>query len=115
VKASVRFALVALGALVLIAGTFVGLRPITADITVVNPRIIEVAAPCGIGYIPGIPGAADPVPLRTEPGVAVPRAAYDQHCDLAISWQPFAAWGLTTVGLLGLALLFASRRTRARV
>lgn len=110
--ASVRFALVGLWALVLIAGAFVGLRPIAADITVVNPRVIELAAPCGIGYIPGIPGRQDPVPLRAAPGVAVPRAAYDQHCDLAISWQPFAAWGLTTVGLLGLALLFAGRRNR---
>lgn len=111
-KASVRFALVALGALVLIAGTFVGLRPITADITVVSPQIIEVAAPCGIGYIPGIPGSQDPVPLRGAPGVAVARGAYDQHCDLAVSWQPFVAWGLTTLGLLGLALLFAGRRNR---
>lgn len=111
----VRLALVVVGGLVLAAGVVVGLRPISADITLVNPRIVELAVPCGIGYIPGLPGAQDPVPLRDEPGVAVPRAAYDQHCDMAVSWQPFAAWALTTVGLLGLALLFATRRNRVGV
>lgn len=106
---------VAVGAAILIVGAVIGLRPINTAITVVSPEIMDVTVSCGIGYLPGIPIAEDPVPVKSAPGVLLPRAAYADHCDLVTSWQPFVAWGLTGVGLLGLALLFVGRRDRVGV
>ena len=106
---------VAFGAAVLIAGALLGLRPISTDVTVVSPELATLTVPCGINYLPGVPGTDDPVPVKADPSVLLPRAAYEQHCDLATSWQPYAAWALTGVGLLGLALLFVGRRNRVGV
>jgi hypothetical protein len=115
VKSSVQLVVVALGAVVLVIGAFFGLRPITAEVTQVSPEIRTLQLSCGIGYLPGVPATGDPVELPGEPGTFLPRANYAEHCDLAISYQPYLAWALTVLGLLGLALLYFGRRNRVGV
>jgi hypothetical protein len=115
VKSSVQLVAVAVCAVVLIVGAFFGLRPISTDVTVVSPELATLTVPCGIGYLPGVPGTGDPVAVKADSSVLLPRAAYQQHCDLVTGWQPYVAWALTGVSLLGLALLFVGRRNRVGV
>ncbi len=115
VKSSFQLAVIATAAVLLVVGMFFGLHPISTVVTQVNPELRDLTVPCGIGYLPGVPGTTDPVRLRDNRDVLLPRAAYAEHCALATSWQPYVAWSLTGVGLLGLAMLFVGRRDRVGV
>jgi len=115
VKSSVQLVVVALGAVVLVAGAFFGLRPISTEVTQVSPEIRTLQLSCGIGYLPGVPSNGDPVQIPSEPGTLLPRATYADRCGMATSYQPYLAWGLTVLGLLGLALLYFGRRNRVGV
>ena len=115
VKSSVRLIIVAVAAVALMAGMFVGLRPLSASLTQISPEVRVLTVPCGIGYLPGVPDPADPVPLKSDPGVSLPHKVYAEHCSLVTSYQPWLAWILTAIGLGGMAMLFAGRRDRPGV
>ncbi len=106
---------VAVAGLILVVGMFVGVRPISTTLTVLSPEVRELTAPCGIGFLPGVPGraAADTAQLPT--GELVPRRTYAEFCDIAAGWSPYLSWGLTAIGIVGLALVFAGRRRRVGV
>ena len=114
-KSSVRLIIVAVAAVALVAGMFVGLRPLTASLTQISPEVRVLTVPCGIGYLPGVPDPADPVPLKSDPGISLPHKVYAEHCSLVTSYQPWLAWILTAFGLGGMAMLFAGRRDRPGV
>jgi hypothetical protein len=115
VKPFVRIVVVAVAGLILVAGMFLGARPITTTLTVLSPEVREVTAPCGIGFLPGVPdrGAGDAAALPT--GALVPRRTYAEFCDIAAGWSPYLSWGLTAIGIVGLALIVAGRRHRVGV
>lgn len=110
----IQFAVVVLGALVLISAVFLGMTPIRAQVTTVTPPGGQVQASCGFHYLPAVPALPDmdPVPLPTDRKVLVGRAEYTARCDEATTWQPYAAWGLTVLGLLGFVVLVIARRQR---
>lgn len=110
---TVQFAVVVLGALFLIGGVFLGLSPLKAQVATVTPGG-QVEAPCGFHYLPAVPAlaGADPVPLPTDRKVQIDRAEYTARCDEVTSWQPYLAWALTAVGLLGFVVLIIARRQR---
>ncbi len=114
-KSSVRLIVVAVAAVALLAGMFIGLRPLSASLTQISPDVRVLTVPCGIGYLPGVPDPADPVPLKSDPGVFLPHKTYAEHCSLVTGWQPWVAWILTAIGLGGMAVLFAGRRDRPGV
>jgi hypothetical protein len=111
-------AVVGVAVVLLLGGLVCGLRPISAPITLVSPELREVSVTCGIGYLPGVPsgpgteGPGDTVRLASDPSVALPRAAYAEHCAEATGVWPYAAWGLTGLGVVGLSVLFAGRGSR---
>jgi hypothetical protein len=115
VKSSVRLIVVAVAAVALMAGMFIGLRPLSASLTQISPDVRVLTVSCGIGYLPGVPDPADPVPLKSDPGVFLPHKTYAEHCALVTSWQPWVAWLLTAIGLGGMAVLFAGRKDRPGV
>ncbi len=112
VKILPRIAVTALSIVALAFGLYLGLRPVTAPLTQVSPVVRELTVTCGIGFLPTVPpaGAGDLVTLPSEPGVALPRATYAEHCAGATSWRPYVAWGLTGLGIAGLAVILAARR-----
>lgn len=101
--------MIALAGVALVAGMFFGLQPLTASLTQITPDVRVLNVPCGIGYLPGAPDSADPVPLRGDPGVALPHKVYADHCSEVTGWHPWVAWILTAIGLGGIALIFAQR------
>lgn len=110
----VQFVAVILAAIGLTAGVFVGLSQIYTQVTTVVPPNTQVRASCGIYYAPGVPALrnTDPVPLPTNSKVLVPRAPYTEKCARATSWQPYVAWAITGLGLLGFTVIWVVRRHR---
>ncbi|HEY9414578.1 MAG TPA: thioredoxin domain-containing protein [Pseudonocardia sp.] len=110
----VQFTVVILAAIGITGGVFLGLSQIVTQVTTVGPSASHVQASCGLYYMPAIPSLsnADPVPLLTNPKILLPRAEYTEQCDRATSWQPYVAWALTGVGLVGLVVIFVARRQR---
>jgi hypothetical protein len=108
----VHFAVVVLGALLLIGGVFFGLSPLKAQVTTLVPPNTQVEAPCGFHYLPAVPALpdADPVPLPSDRKVQIARAEYTARCAEVTGWQPYVAWALTAVGLLGFVVLVIARR-----
>lgn len=108
-KVSRRVVAIAVSALVLVAGVVIGLLPVSASITQVKPQLRLLTAECGNGFLlttpPVLPG--DLVALPSERDVFLPRQAYVDHCADAVGWRRYAAWGLTAVGVLGLAVTLA--------
>jgi hypothetical protein len=110
-----RVAVIAVSALALLAGVLLGLFPIQASMTQISPELRRLSVSCGNGYLGTTPATypGDVVELPGEPGVFLPRASYDTHCDEAVGWRRYAAWGLTALGALGLAVTVAGARTPA--
>ena len=101
--------MIALAGVAVVAGMFVGVQPLTASLTQITPDVRVLTVPCGIGYLPGVHDSADPVPLKNDPGVALPHKVYADHCAEVTTWHPWVAWILTALGLGGLALIFVQR------
>ncbi|WP_028934225.1 hypothetical protein [Pseudonocardia spinosispora] len=98
-----------MSALVLVAGVVMGLLPVTASITQVKPQLRLLTAECGNGFLlttpPVLPG--DLVALPSERDVFLPRQTYADHCSDAVGVRRYASWGLTALGVLGLAVTLA--------
>jgi hypothetical protein len=105
-----RFLVIATSALMLGAGVVLGFLPVTATLTQITPHPRLVTVSCGNGYLRAIPPAqpGDLVALPGETGVYLPRGTYAAHCGQAAGWKPYAAWGLTALGALGLAIAFSA-------
>lgn len=111
----VRIVTVAVAGLLLTAGMVLGIRPISTTLTLVSPEVRELTVPCGIGFLPGVPLAGTGETVQLATGQLVARRTYAEYCELAAGWSPYLPWGLTGVGIAGLALLFAGRRDRVGV
>jgi hypothetical protein len=99
----------AAAAVVLLAGVVLGLMPVTAQITQLQPELRLLSAACGNGYLQTTPQvrAGNLVELPDEPGVYLPKDSYAQQCSSTVGWRKYAAWGLTVLGVLALAFTFA--------
>lgn len=110
-----RVAVIAVSVLALLAGGWLGLLPIKATMTQISPVLRQMSVSCGNGYLgsslPVHPGGLVEIP--GEHAVYLPKAAYDTHCGEAVGPRRYAAWGLTALGVLGLAMTFAAARTPA--
>lgn len=108
-KVSRRVITIAVSALVLVAGVVMGLLPVTASITQVKPQLRLLTAECGNGFLlttpPVLPG--DLVALPSERDVFLPKQTYADHCSDAVGVRRYASWGLTALGVLGLAVTLA--------
>jgi hypothetical protein len=108
-----RVAVIALSVLALVAGAWLGLMPIKASMTQISPELRILSVSCGNGYLgAGLP--VHPGNLVEIPGahpVYLPKADYDTHCGDAVGWRRYAAWALTGLGALGLAMTLAAGRT----
>lgn len=108
-----RVAVIAVSALALVAGVWLGLLPIKASMTMISPDLRLLTVSCGNGYLgAGLsvhPG--DLVEIPGEHAVYLPKASYDAYCRDAVGWRRYGAWGLTGLGVLGLAMTLATART----
>lgn len=112
-----RVAVIALSVLALVAGAWLGLMPIKASMTQISPELRILSVSCGNGYL-GAGLAVHPGDLVEIPGehaVYLPKADYDTHCGEAVGWRRYAAWALTGLGALGLAMTLAAARTPTSV
>jgi hypothetical protein len=112
-----RVAVIALSVLALVAGAWLGLMPIQASMTQISPELRILSVSCGNGYL-GAGLAVHPGDLVEIPGehaVYLPKADYDTHCGEAVGWRRYAAWALTGLGALGLAMTLAAARTPTSV
>ncbi|HZZ47813.1 MAG TPA: hypothetical protein VFE65_13085 [Pseudonocardia sp.] len=100
----------AVGAIVLVAGVWLGLTPIKASITQIKPELRLLSVSCGNGYLGVVPPVqhGNLVELPDEAGVYLPQATFDQHCSSAVGWRKYASWGLTGLGVLALAIAIAA-------
>lgn len=107
-----RYAVIAISASLFVAGVVLGFLPVTATLTQITPRPRLVTVSCGNGYLRATPPAqpGDLVALPGETGVYLPRDTYAAHCGQAAGWKPYAAWALTALGALGLAVTFSAAR-----
>jgi len=108
-----RIAVITISGLLLVAGVVLGFLPVKATLTQIAPELRLITVPCGNVYLRNIPPTqpGDLVALPGEQGVYLPRASYVEHCSEAVGWRRYAAWGLTAIGALGLAITFAAART----
>lgn len=107
-----RVAVIALSVLALVAGAWLGLMPIKASMTQISPELRILSVSCGNGYL-GAGLAVHPGDLVEIPGehaVYLPKVDYDTHCGEAVGWRRYAAWALTGLGALGLAMTLAGAR-----
>jgi hypothetical protein len=109
-KLSRRVFTIAVSALLLVAGVVIGLLPITATMTQVKPELRLLSVSCGNGFLLTTPSVqrGDLVALPGEEDVFLPRDSYAAHCSDAAGWRRYAAWGLTGIGVLGLALALSA-------
>jgi hypothetical protein len=110
-----RFTVVAVSVLLLGAGVVLGFLPVSATLTQIAPELRLVTVSCGNGYLQATPPTqpGDLVALPGESGVYLPRSTYVEHCGDAAGWRRYAAWALTALGALGLAITFSAVRTPA--
>jgi hypothetical protein len=108
-----RFTVVAVSVLLLGAGVVLGFLPVRATLTQIAPELRLVTVSCGNGYLQATPPTqpGDLVALPGESGVYLPRGTYVEHCGEAAGWRRYAAWALTALGALGLAITFSAART----
>jgi hypothetical protein len=108
-----RIAVITISGLLLVAGVVLGFLPVKATLTEIAPELRLITVPCGNVYLRNIPPTqpGDLVALPGEQGVYLPRASYVEHCSEAVGWRRYAAWGLTALGALGLAITFSAART----
>jgi hypothetical protein len=108
-----RVAVIALSVLALVAGAWLGLMPVKASMTQISPELRILSVSCGNGYLgAGLPvHPGDLVEIPGEHPVYLPKADYDTHCGDAVGWRRYAAWALTGLGALGLAMTLAAGRT----
>jgi hypothetical protein len=108
-----RIAVIAISAVLLVVGVVLGFVPVKATLTEIAPELRLITVPCGNVYLRNIPPTqpGDLVALPGESGVYLPRASYVEHCSESVGWRRYAAWGLTALGALGLAITFAAART----
>jgi hypothetical protein len=102
--------IIAVSVLLLGAGVVLGFLPVRATLTQIVPELRLVTVSCGNGYLQATPPVqpGDLVALPGEAGVYLPRTTYAEHCGEAAGWRRYAAWGLTALGALGLAITFSS-------
>jgi hypothetical protein len=100
----------AVGAIVLVAGVWLGLTPVKASITQIKPELRLLSVSCGNGYLGVVPPVqhGNLVELPDEAGVFLPQATFDEHCSSAVGWRKYASWGLTGLGVLALAIAIAA-------
>jgi hypothetical protein len=110
-----RFTVVAVSVLLLGAGVVLGFLPVRATLTQIAPELRLVTVSCGNGYLQATPPTqpGDLVALPGESGVYLPRSTYVEHCGEAAGWRRYAAWALTALGALGLAITFSAARPPA--
>jgi len=108
-----RVAVIAVSVLLLVVGVVLGFMPVNATLTEIAPHMRLITVPCGNVYLRNIPPTqpGDLVALPGESGVYLPRASYVEHCSESVGWRRYAAWGLTAIGALGLAITFSAART----
>jgi hypothetical protein len=108
-----RVAVIALSVLALLAGAWLGLMPIKASMTQISPDLRILSVSCGNGYLgAGLPvHPGDLVEIPEAHPVYLPKADYDTHCGDAVGWRRYAAWALTGLGALGLAMTLAAGRS----
>ncbi|HEX4252707.1 MAG TPA: hypothetical protein VH008_32895 [Pseudonocardia sp.] len=108
-----RIAVIAVSAVLLVVGVVLGFIPVKATMTEIEPELRLLTVSCGNGFLQASPPlqAGDLVALPQNPVVYLPRADYATHCAEAAGWKRYAAWGLTAVGALGLAITFSAART----
>jgi hypothetical protein len=108
-----RIAVITISSLLLVAGVVLGFLPVSATLTEIAPQLRLITVPCGNVYLRNIPPTqpGDLVALPGESGVYLPRASYVEHCSESVGWRRYAAWGLTAIGALGLAITFSAART----
>jgi hypothetical protein len=108
-----RIAVITISSLFLVAGVVLGFLPVSATLTEIAPELRLITVPCGNVYLRNIPPTqpGDLVALPGESGVYLPRASYVEHCSESVGWRRYAAWGLTAIGALGLAITFSAART----
>jgi hypothetical protein len=99
-----------LATVVLVAGVVLGLLPVKATIVQLEPALRQLTVGCGNGYLTTTPPVqpGNLVELPGEPGVFLPRDNYASQCASAVGWHRYASWGLTALGVLGLAVALAS-------
>jgi hypothetical protein len=100
----------AVGAIVLVAGVWLGLMPVKASITQIKPELRLLSVSCGNGYLGVVPPIqhGNLVELPDEAGVFLPQETFDQHCSSAVGWRKYASWALTGLGVLALAIAIAA-------
>jgi hypothetical protein len=108
-----RIAVIAVSAVLLVVGVVLGFTPVKATMTEIEPDLRLLTVSCGNGFLQASPPlqAGDLVALPQNPVVYLPRADYATHCAEAAGWKRYAAWGLTALGALGLAITFSASRT----
>ena len=108
-----RIAVIAVSAVLLVVGVVLGFTPIKATMTEIEPQLRLLTVSCGNGFLQASPPLqpGDLVALPQDPVVYLPRADYATHCGEAAGWKRYAAWGLTALGALGLAIAFSASRT----
>jgi len=108
-----RVAVIAVSVLLLVVGVVLGFLPVRATLTQIEPELRLLTVSCGNGYLQAAPPVqpGDLVGLPDEPGVLLPRASYAAHCAGSAGWKRYAAWGLTALGALGLAITYSGART----
>jgi len=108
-----RIAVIAVSAVLLVMGVVLGFTPVKATMTEIEPDLRLLTVSCGNGFLQASPPLqpGDLVALPQDPVVYLPRADYATHCAEAAGWKRYAAWGLTAIGALGLAITFSASRT----
>jgi hypothetical protein len=108
-KLSLGVVTMVVAALVLVAGVVLGLLPVKASITQLQPQLRLLSVGCGNGYLQTTPPVlrGNLVELPDEPRVYLPKDRYAQQCANAVGWRKYGAWGLTALGVLGLAITLA--------
>jgi hypothetical protein len=108
-----RIAVIAVSAVLLVVGVVLGFTPVKATMTEIEPDLRLLTVSCGNGFLQASPPLqpGDLVALPQDPVVYLPRADYATHCADAAGWKRYAAWGLTALGALGLAITFSASRT----
>lgn len=103
-------------AVVLVAGVVLGLLPVKATIVQLEPALRQLTVGCGNGYLTTTPPVqhGNLVELPGEPGVFLPKDNYADQCASAVGWHRYASWGLTALGVLGLAIALAGSSGRSR-
>ena len=114
-KRSLGVVTMVVAAVVLVTGIVIGLMPVKASITQLQPELRLLSVSCGNGYlqIPPPVVQGNLVQLPDEPGVYLTKDTFSQQCSSAVGWRKYAAWGLTAIGVLGLAIALSSANSRS--